>query len=296
MVTSCRLAPVSRVQCPASPISRAMVKIPVVSSVLRVSSLSTGYFENLTWPEEMSERPRKVWCRLLAQAIGPLREHLKDTTCPLVEPGSPAERELQDARHDIEEKRLQLFKLVTRITELEIAVGKRLEELEKVAGAWAASAEESAELEMVFCKQKLENMRNYRMAHKIAARPSTLSHAAAAGQAVEEANVAASVQSSSVAADVHAPRSQTPTRGRDNAPRGSYDRHHSPLMIPVQWGMTENSPTGLLPSEVLHTYSRGSHCCIIRRSTPDAHPEWRLLAPDHEALQEFRPRDAGLRP
>ena len=28
---------------------------------------------------------------------------------------------------------------------------------------------------------------------------------------------------------------------------------------------------------------------------PDAHPRWRLLGPDNEALQEFLPRDAGLR-
>ena len=236
-----------------------------------------------------------MWCRLLAQAIGPLREHLRDTECPLVAPGSPAERELEEARHDIEERRLELFRLVTRITEVEIAVGKRLEELENVAGSWAASAEETTELEVRFCQQKLENMRTYRMAHNIAARPSTLSSAAAVGEAVGEApvqssSVAASVQSSSVTADVQAPRSGSPTRGRDRAPRGSCDRHHSPLMIPVQWGITPNSPTGMLPSEVLRQYNSGTNCCILRRRTPGVHPRWYLLAPDHEALQEFRPQ------
>ena len=307
-----RLCPASRVQHPVSSIPcsafPAMPKIPVASPMLRTSSLSQGYLDQLTWPVDMPVDHRKVWCRLLAQAIGPLRAHLQDTTCPLVVPGSAAERELEEARHEIEEKRLQLFKLVTRITEVEITVGKRLEELEKVAGTWAASAEAMTELEMIFCKQKLENMRRYRTEHKIAARPvSSVQHstsssaAAAAGEPAGEAP-GFSVQhstSSSAATAGEAPgssahrsmsHSETPTRGRDRASQGCRIRHHSPLMIPVQWGFARDAPTGMLPSEVLHEFNRGPDACIIRRTSPDAHPQWRLLAPNHEALQEFRPR------
>ena len=205
-------------------------------------------------------------------------------------PGSAAEqeqRELEDARLQTEEKRLEVFKLVTRVTELEIAVGKRMAELEDVAGRWAASAEAMTELEMIFCRQKLENMKTYRQAHNIAARRPE-SSVQRSGDAVVVEAPGSSVQRSDDAAAVETPGRW---RGRDKeASMGSRARHHSPLMIPVLWGFQRDAPTGMLPKEVLQEYMTEPNSCIIRRPTPDAHPQYRLLAPGHEALQEFRPR------
>ena len=71
-----------------------MPKIPVVSPVLRTSSLCHGYFSEMVWPEDMEEERRKIWSKILAQAIGPIRAYLKDTSFPQVVAGSLAEQEL----------------------------------------------------------------------------------------------------------------------------------------------------------------------------------------------------------
>ena len=264
-----------------------MVRISIVSPVVRTSSLSQGYFDFIEWPQDMPPNLRRVWCRILAQTIGPLREHLKDSTCPLVAPGSPAERELEDARLETEEKRLEVFKLVTRVTELEIAVRKRMEELEQVAGAWADPLEAMTELELVFVRQKLQRMKNYKRTHNMSPGPRE-SSVQRSGDVVAVGAPRSSFQRSDDAAAVE---TIGEGRGRDKqASMGSRARHHSPLMLPVVWGYQDDAPTGMLPKEVLQEYMTQPDSCIIRRSTPDAHPRYRLLAPDHEALQEFRPR------
>ena len=264
-----------------------MPKIPVVSTPLRTTSLSHGYFQEMVWPADMEEERRKIWSKILAQAIGPLRTYLKDTTCPSVVPGNVAEQELQDARLETEEKRLEVFKLVTRVTELELSVGKRMEELEKVAGHWATAAEAQAELDLIFVKNKLEKVRQYRREHNMAA-PSQHVRSSGCQDVAVGGAPGPSVQSGPV---IEATETAGEGRGRDQeVSRGSRVRYHSPLMIPVVWGFTRDAPTGMLPKEVLHEYMAKPHEAIIRRSTPDAHPKFRLLAPHLEGLAEYAPK------
>ena len=235
----------------------------------------------------MEDERRKIWSKILAQAIGPLRAHLKDTTCPLVVRGSAAEQQLEDARLETEGKRLELFKLVTRVTELEVKVGKRMAELETVANHWAIAAEATAELELVFAKNKLQNMQKYRQEHNMGAPSGRVKLSGCQDVAVEEAP-GPSVRSGPV---IEATGTAGEGRGRDQeVSRGSRVRYHSPLMIPVVWGFERTAPTGMLPKEVLLEYMAEPHSAIIRRSTPDAHPRYRLLAPHLDGLAEYAPK------
>ena len=245
-----------------------MVKIPVVTPPHRTSSLSRGYYDHLEWPVGMPEQARKCWSRILAQALGPLREHLKDNLYPVIEPDSPAEQRLAEAQEPSDN-------LVGRLTDLEVSVGKRLEQLKEFASTWASAMEGMAELESIFFKQKLEKMKTIRESHMLAA--GAAAHGATSGS---EQAVAAPTA-----------KDETSTRGREKAlgAQGARLRTVSPLMVPVLWGLGANEGTGLVPLEVLQAHSRSSNGCIIRRMTPDAHPKWRLLAPEHPQLQQFRP-------
>ena len=116
----------------------------------------------------------------------------------------------------------------------------------------------------------------------------------------DDAGIAAAAAAASAAAATAASEHETspPARGRDKASRalGSSARTVSPLMVPVLWGLGSAAevPTGLLPSKLLQFHSRATGGCIIRRMTPDAHPKWRLLAPELPELQEFRPAPVGF--
>ena len=261
-----------------------MVKIPICTSPLLTSSLSQGFLEKIDWPIGMPDAARRSWCRVLAQVIAPLREHLKDTLCPLVAPGSPAELALEETKKPLDD-------LMNRMTILEIVVNKRLEQFEV---SWVAAAEAVSELEFTLCKQKLDKIKAVKEAHqhsefripRRSADDVAVSHVAANAGEEEISSAAAAAageeETTAAAAD--------PGRGRQQGTgaRGARARTVSPLMVPVLWGFGGGVPTGLLPMEVLraHTRQGGS---IIRRSTPDAHPKWRLLAPDHPELKPFRP-------
>ena len=225
----------------------------------------------------MEDERRKIWSKLLAQAIGPLREFLQDSSFPLVAPGSAAERELDDARRETADKRQELLQLATRITELEINVGKRLEEFEIAAGKWGAAAQATAELEMVLCKEKLQHAQTFMNKHSITARPSDV----ASSQLPQPAE---STQPRGPQKDVGE------GRGRDRVPQGARQRHHSPLMLPVLWGYQRDAPTGMIPVDVLLEHQSGPNPCIIRRTSPNQFPVHRLVAPNLEALQPYRPR------
>ena len=243
-----------------------MVKIPLTSSPLHTSSLCEGYVKSIDWPVAMPETARKSFCKVLAQVVGPLREHLKDTSVQ-----GPQQEETQDD-------------LMMRITNFEISVAKKLEQFEV---SWVTAAEAITELELTLCKQKLDKIQAAREAHQRSefsvlrpVEPSVLCPTAA-----EET-------SSATAAAAAEEETCDPIRGRKKGTRvqGSRARTVSPLMVPVLWGLGVGVPTGLLPLEVLQAHSRATDGSIIRRSTPDAHPKWRLLAPDHPQLRPWRPQ------
>ena len=143
-----------------------------------------------------------------------------------------------------------------------------------------------AELEFLLCKQKVDKIKAVREAHQ----RSAFSVLRPAEPSVP--HPAADEETSSAAAAADGEETRAPVRGREQRPRveGSRVRTVSPLMVPVLWGPGAGAPTGLLPLQVLKFHSRGTGGCIIRRSTPNAHPEWRLLAPDHPELKQFHPR------
>ena len=260
----------------ALPSQRAMVRIPVTHGPLMTSSLSHGFFEKVQWPEEMTENARRLWCRVLAQVIGPLRKHLRDTECPLVAPGSAAEMALEETKQPLED-------LTNRMTMLEVFVTKKLEQFET---SWVTAAEAISELELTLCKQKLDKIKAFKEARQHSefrvpqrpARPRVPRFAAE-----EETSSATDAGEEETSATASAP-----SRGRVRT-RGSRARTVSPLMIPVLWGFGADAPTSLLPSQVLKAHS-GGRGAIIRRSTPDAHPVWRLVNVDQPELKGWRPR------
>lgn len=281
-----------------------MAKIPIVLPPARTSSLSQGYFEHIEWPAGMSDTARKVWCRVLAQAVAPVRAAMKDTVCPLVAPGSPAEHQSLEAQVDESQHNALLMK---RFADLEVSVGKQLEEFKDVVCAWISCGEAVAELEALLSKQKVDRIKQFRESHEgaklrspgwgVLPGPSSpplpdtaaASAAAAAAPAEEGSNAAiAALEAES------GHEASIQTRGRWSKPvgQGSRARDVSPLMIPVLWGLGPASSllTGLLPSHILNAYLHPSGDCIVRRSTPDAHPKYRLLAPDKAELQPWRPR------
>ena len=243
-----------------------MVKIPLTSSPLRTSSLCEGYVKHIDWPVNMPETARKSFCKVLAQVVDPLREHLKDTSVL---------RPQQEETHD---------ELMTRISNFEISVAKKLEQFEV---SWVTAVEAVTELEMTLCKQKLDKIHAVREARQ----SSEFSVLRPVEPSVPHPVVEEETSSAAVAASA-GEETREPIRGREQGVRvqGSRTRTVSPLMVPVLWGLGADVPTGLLPLEVLQAHSRASDGSIIRRSTPDAHPKWRLLAPDHPQLRPFRPQ------
>ena len=232
--------------------------------------------KKVEWPEEMPDPARRVRCRVRAQVIAPLRHHLRDTLVPLVAPGSAAELALEETKKPLED-------LTNRMTMLEVFVTKKLEQFET---SWVTAAEAISELELTLCKQKLDKIKAFKEARQHSefrvpqrpARPRVPRFAAE-----EETSSATDAGEEETSATASAP-----SRGRVRT-RGSRARTVSPLMIPVLWGFGADAPTSLLPSQVLKAHS-GGRGAIIRRSTPDAHPVWRLVNVDQPELKGWRPR------
>ena len=249
-----------------------MVKIPITSPVLRTSSLSQGYVDKIDWPLSMPENARKTWCRVLAQVIAPIREHLKDTLYPLVEADSPAELQVLES----EAPRAELREMMARLRTLEA-------KLEQFEVSWVSSAQAVAELELTLCKQKVDRIKAT-VPHFAQSSIPQLAQSSVPSPAARE--VASPVAAASdVEEEAHAP-----SRGRKQDSKGSRARTVSPLMVPVLWGMGEGAATALVPLPVVQSQTRGTGGCIIRRSTPDAHPKWRLVATQHPDLMPFRPQ------